>query len=58
MRLFVTTSQYNLVCFGVHDFCFPSLKALQDFFFGKLHTLPTSLKNIMVYRDMYAQAIL
>lgn len=32
MRLFVITSQYNLVSFGVHDFFFPSSKALQEFF--------------------------
>ena len=57
MRLFVITSQYTLVCLGVHDF-FSFVKSFAGFFFVKLHTLPTPFKNIMVYPDKLAQAIL
>ena len=56
MRLFVITSQYNLVSFGVHDF-FSFVKSFAAVFLGKFHTLPTCFKNIMVYPDMCAQAI-
>ena len=44
MRLFVITSQYNLVSFGAHDFFFPSSKALQEFFWANCIPSPPASK--------------
>ena len=56
MRLFVITSQYNLVSFGVHDF-FSFVKSFAGVFWANCIPSPPASKNIMVYPDMCAQEI-